>query len=139
MSKSKKEIKDRQGKELQKIPGMVEGFALTRRLSTLADIILQLDAASNKEEIYHILRKEYKWLFECEVFLVAILNPRHTNYQIISLSSVVDVTGLNGNYFHTDEGILGWVIKSQSPVICNINDCPKHSNSIEGKLEELGI
>ncbi len=125
--------------KIEKIPGMIEGFALTRRLNTLFDIILEIDAAANKQEVCEILRKDYKWLIECEAFLIAFQNQGHNNYRIISLSSVVDASGLNGNYFFIEEGLLGRVLKNQSPVIFDINESTEYSNSIEGKLNELGI
>ncbi|MDI6803339.1 MAG: GAF domain-containing protein [Bacteroidota bacterium] len=118
---------------------LIKGYGLTQRLNTLIEITLQIDAVGNRAEIYDILRKESKWLMEFDVLSLAYLSPVHTFYSIVTLSPIADATGLNETYFSVEEGLPGWVIRNQSPVICNAKKCVGHSNSFEGKFEEFGI
>ncbi len=118
---------------------LIKGYGLTQRLNTLIEITLQIDAVSSRTEIYDILRKESKWLMEFDVLSLAYLSPVRSFYSIVTLSPIADATGLNESYFSVEEGLPGWVIRNQSPVICNAKKCVGHSNSFEGKFEEVGI
>jgi K+-sensing histidine kinase KdpD len=132
-SKIKKSISDEQS------TGLLEGYGLIRRLTTLSEIVLQIDAAVSKEEIFEILRNETPWLADYEVLYLALLNPMHTYYYIVTLSPITDASGLNHNYFNIEEGIPGWVIRNQSPLIRDSTSAQGRSNALEGKFEELGI
>lgn len=118
---------------------LIKGYGLTQRLNTLIEITLQVDAVASRVEIFDILRKESKWLMEFDVLTLAYLSPVRSFYSIVTLSPIADATGLNETYFSIDEGLPGWVIRNQSPVICNAKKCVGHSNSFEGKFEEFGI
>lgn len=118
---------------------LIKGYGLTQRLNTLIEITLQIDAVSDRSEIYDVLRKESKWLMEYDVLTLAYLSPVRSFYSIVTLSPIADATGLNETYFSIEEGLPGWVIRNQSPIICNAEKCAGHSNSFEGKFEEFGI
>ncbi|MDP2208002.1 MAG: GAF domain-containing protein [Bacteroidota bacterium] len=118
---------------------LIKGYGLTQRLNTLIEITLQIDSVGSRAEIYDILRKESKWLMEFDVLSLAYLSPVRSFYSIVTLSPIADATGLNETYFSVEEGLPGWVIRNQSPVICNAKKCVGHSNSVEGKFEEFGI
>lgn len=118
---------------------LIKGYGLTHRLNTLMEITLLIDAVSSRSEIYDILRQESKWLMEFDVLSLAYLSPVRSFYSIVTLSPIADATGLNESYFSVEEGLPGWVIRNQSPAICNAKNCVGHSNSFEGKFEEFGI
>ncbi|RCK73989.1 MAG: Two-component sensor histidine kinase [Ignavibacteriae bacterium] len=124
-------------KEVDK--SLFKAYNLAQRLSTLNEITLQIDAAENKLEIYEILRNETHWLLNCEILALAILSQIQTTYQIISLSSISDATGLNESYFTLEEGSPGWVIRNQNPIKSKISNIPQYSHTLEGKYEDLGI
>lgn len=124
-------------KEVDK--SLFKAYNLAQRLSTLNEITLQIDAAENKLEIYEILRNETHWLLNCEILALAILSQIQTTYQIISLSSISDATGLNESYFTLEEGSPGWVIRNQNPIKSKISNVPQYSHTLEGKYEDLGI
>lgn len=118
---------------------LIKGYGLTQRLNTLIEISLQIDSVSSRAEIYDILRKESKWLMEFDVLCLAYLSPVRSFYSIVTLSPIADATGLNETYFSVEEGLPGWVIRNQSPIICNAKKCVGHSNAVEGKFEEFGL
>jgi K+-sensing histidine kinase KdpD len=118
---------------------LIAGYGLPKRLGTFIEISLQIDAVENREELYDVLRNESKWLLDFDIFFIGLLNSSHTYYHVITLSPIADASGLNYTYFNVDEGMPGWLIRNQTPVFCNIDDCPNSSFSLEGKFEELGI
>lgn len=118
---------------------LIKGYGLAQRLNTLIEITLQIDSVGSRAEIFDIIRKESKWLMEFDVLSLAYLIPVRSFYSIVTLSPIADATGLNETYFSVEEGLPGWVIRNQSPVICKANKCVGHSNSLEGKYEEFGI
>ncbi len=118
---------------------LFKAYNLTNRLSTLNEITLQIDAAGNKQEIYEIIRNETHWLINSEVLALATLSQIQTTYQIISLSSISDASGLHESYFTLEEGSPGWVIRNQNPIRSKIADVPQYSHTLEGKYEDLGI
>ncbi len=139
MKNKSSKIKNPKVKVQDQSQGLLEGYGLKKRLTTLSDIILQIDAADCKEKIFAILRNETHWLIDYEVLYLALLNPMHTYYQIITLSSIADASGLNQNYFNIEEGIPGLVLRNQSPLICESATSQGRSNAIDGKFEELGV
>ena len=120
-------------------PRMVEGYGLVRRIGTLTEIGLQIDAAHIKEEILKVLRTETKWLIDFEVCFIGLLNRTRTHYVVNTLSSVADGTELNHAHFGLDEGMPGWVIKNNSPIVEDIESGPAFSHSVEGKIMEFGV
>lgn len=118
---------------------LVRGYNLIQRLSTLTEIMLQIDAVEDKSEIYDLIRAETKWLINCEVIAIAILSSLQNSYQIITLSSVADATGLNEIYYSLEEGVVGWVIRNQSSMKCQLDDSPQFSQMLEGRLKDFGI
>jgi K+-sensing histidine kinase KdpD len=118
---------------------LIEKHGGSRRLGTLHEIALQIDNARTREEILKVVRTESKWLFEYQVCMVGLLNNAHTHYIINTLSPVADSTDLNHKHFSIDEGMLGWVIKNQSPIVEEIESGPAFSHALEGKIQEFGI
>jgi K+-sensing histidine kinase KdpD len=128
---------DKSNIEMQKSE-LIAGYGLPKRLSTLIEISLQIDAVENRDELYEVLRNETKWLIDFDVFFICLLNANHSYYHIITLSPIADAIGLNHTYFNVDEGMPGWIIRNQTPKFCNIDNCPNSSFALEGKFDEVG-
>lgn len=120
-------------------PRMVEGYGLSRRIGTLVEISLQIDAARTKEEILKVLRTEARWLEDFEVFFLALVNRTQSHYVINTLSPVADATELNHKHFGIEEGMPGWSTKNGPTILEDIESGPTFSPNIEGKLLEFGI
>ena len=118
---------------------LVRGHRSAPRLNTLREIALQIDEAKSREEILHVARNEAKWLFNYQVCVVGLVNRARTHYVTYTLSSIADALELNHKHFPLDEGMLGWVIKNQSPIVEDIRSGPSFSEALEGKMQEFGI
>jgi signal transduction histidine kinase len=118
---------------------MIEGYGLARRVGTLIEIGLQIDAARTREEILKVLRTDAKWLVDFDVCFVGLLNQTKSHYVINTLSSVADAMELNHKHFGVDEGMPGWVVKNGPTIIDDIESAPMFSHNIEGKAVEFGI
>ena len=116
-----------------------EGSSILRKMDTLHDIALQIDTARTREEILSVARSEAKWLMDFQVCFLGLVNRARTHYVINTLSPIADATDINHKHFNIDEGMAGWVIKNQSPIIQDIESGPAFSPALEGKLQEFGI
>jgi len=118
---------------------LMEGYGSLRRMNTLREIGLQIDSARSREEILNVLRSESKWLFGYQICLVGLLNRSGTHYIVNTLSSVADAAELDHKHFSVDEGMPGWVIRNQAPILQDIASGPSYSDALEGRMEEFGI
>jgi K+-sensing histidine kinase KdpD len=112
---------------------------LVKRMATLHEILLLIDHAQSREEIFQIVRSQAKRLISHEICFAATMNNAGTHYIIQTLSPVADASDLNHKHFSIDEGMPGWVVKNQSGIIVDIESGPAFSHSVEGKIQELGI
>jgi K+-sensing histidine kinase KdpD len=111
----------------------------SRRLNILNEISLLIDNSKSREEILKIVRSEVKRLFDYQVCMIGLLNKTRTHYVVHTLSSVADSADLNHKHFSIDEGMLGWVMKNQTPIVEEIESGPVFSHALEGKIKEFGI
>ncbi|MFN0158791.1 MAG: GAF domain-containing protein [Bacteroidota bacterium] len=118
---------------------VVQAHSFYGRIGTLGEIALQIDAAKNKEEILQVLRHESRWLIDCDVFFIALINKSRSHYFITTLSPIADSTDLNHRPFQVNQGIPGWVIQNQSPILIDVPSEPALAESVEGTLADLGM
>jgi K+-sensing histidine kinase KdpD len=125
---------------LQEMKGkLLAAQSFYNRVSTLTDIALQIDAARGRTEILQVLRNEIKWLVEFDVCFVGLLSRSHTSYSITTLSAIADSTELDGKTFQLNQGMPGWAIQNQSPILMDVSAGPAFTESIEGTLSDLGM
>ena len=110
-----------------------------KQVSTLSEIVLEIDAAHSREEVFQVLRNELKWILEHDVCFIALLNKDRTHYIIRTLSPVADAADLNEKLFAVNQGVPGLVIQQQAPVLLDVSAGPAFTESIEGTLDELGM
>ncbi len=110
-----------------------------KRVSTLSEIALEIDAAHSRDQVLEVLRNELKWILEHDVCFIALLNKDRSSYVIRTLSPVADAADLNDRLFAVNQGVPGLVIQQQSPVLLDVSTGPAFSESIEGTLGELGM
>jgi K+-sensing histidine kinase KdpD len=108
-------------------------------VNTLSEIALEIDAAQTRDEILQTLRTQTKWVLDHDVYLLALLNTSRTHYIIRTLSPIADSTDLNHKNFPVNQGMPGWVIVNQSPIVIDITTDPAFAQSIEGTLADLGM
>jgi K+-sensing histidine kinase KdpD len=108
-------------------------------VSTLNEIALEIDAAQTRDEILKALRSQTKWILDHDVYILALLNTSRTHYVINTLSPIADSTDLNHKHFAINQGMPGWVIQNQSPIVIDVTEDPAFTESIEGKLADLGM
>jgi signal transduction histidine kinase len=113
--------------------------AILKRLSLLQEMSSKTDNTRKREDILSILRSEGKWLLQYEVCFTNLLNQSKSHYIVNTLSPIAEATELDRKHFIADEGIPGWVIKKQVPFIGNLESAPLFSQSVEGRIQDLGI
>jgi len=118
---------------------LAQAHSFYRRVSTLTEISLEIDAARGHDEILQVLRNEAKWLVDHDVCLLSLLNKARTHYVINTLSPIADSTDLNHKHFLVNQGMPGWVIQNQSPIYFDVSAGPAFTESIEGTLADLGM
>ncbi len=118
---------------------LVKANSFYNAVSTLSEIALQIDAARSDDEILETLRAQTKWILDHDVYFLALLNKSHSHYVISTLSPIADSTDLNHKHFTLIQGMPGWVIQNQSPIVIDITAGPAFTQSIEGTLSDLGM
>ncbi len=118
---------------------VVQAHSFYGRISTLGEIALQIDAARNKEDILQVLRNESRWLVDSDVCFIALANKSRSHYFINTLSPIADATDLNHRPFQINQGMPGWVIQNQSPIMIDVSAGPAFAESVEGTLADLGM
>lgn len=116
-----------------------QAYSFYGRVGTLNEIALQIDAAHSREEILDVLRNEAKWLIDHDVCFVSLTNRFRTHYTITTLSPVADSTELNHKHAPLNQGMPGWVIQQQIPMLIDVTAGPAFTESIEGALADLGM
>ncbi|MGA9117321.1 MAG: GAF domain-containing protein [Bacteroidota bacterium] len=116
-----------------------QAHALYGRIGALAEISLQIDAARGREEILRVLRSEAKWLVDHDVCFLSQVNRTRTHYFVSTLSPIADATDLNRKHFLLHQGMPGWVIQNQSPILMDVSAGPAFTQSVEGILTDLGM
>jgi K+-sensing histidine kinase KdpD len=112
---------------------------LVKQMNRLSDIAARIDSGTTREEILNVVRLESKQLFRYDVCLMGLMSRSKTHYVIDTLSPVAEATELNHKVFPVEEGMVGWVIKNQSPILGEIDSGPAFSHAIEGKIKGFGI
>lgn len=118
---------------------LLEARGFSNRVSTLTEIALEIDAAHSREEILKVLRAQSKWLLEFDWSVISFLNRSQTHYIVNSLSALSDSLDVSHKHFGIDEGMLGWAIKHQSPIIVDIESAPSFHPQLEGRCQQVGI
>lgn len=116
-----------------------QAYSFYGRVGTLNEIALQIDAAHSRNEILDVLRNEAKWLIDHDVCFVSLTNRFRTHYTINTLSPIADATELNHKHVPLNQGMPGWVIQQQVPIMIDVNAGPAFTESIEGALADLGM
>jgi K+-sensing histidine kinase KdpD len=117
---------------------MVKAHTFYGRINTLGEIALQIDAARGKDEIIEVLRNEARWLVDHDVCFLSVVNASRTHFQIIALSAIADATDLDHQHFQIQQGMPGWVIQNQSPIIFDLKD-KAFAGPVEKVLSDLGM
>ena len=118
---------------------LVRAASFYNSVSTLSEIALQIDAAHSRDEILGTLRAQTKWILDHDVYFLALLNKARNQYVINTLSPIADSTDLSQKHFPLNQGMPGWVIQNQSPIVIDVSDGPAFAESIEGTLADLGM
>jgi K+-sensing histidine kinase KdpD len=118
---------------------LVKANSFYNSVNTLNEIALEIDAARTRDEILHVLRSQTKWILDHDVFFLALLDTARTHYSITTLSPIADSTDLNDKHFAANQGMPGWVIQNQSPIVIDATEDPAFTESIEGTLTDLGM
>ncbi|MEK9137962.1 MAG: GAF domain-containing protein, partial [Bacteroidota bacterium] len=118
---------------------VIKATSFYNSVSTLSEIALQIDAATTREEILDTLRSQTKWVLDHDVSFLALANKSRTHYLINTLSPIADSTDLNHKHFSINQGMPGWVIQNQSPIVIDVTAGPAFTESVEGTLTDLGM
>ncbi|MEE9224958.1 MAG: GAF domain-containing protein [Bacteroidota bacterium] len=118
---------------------LLDAQGFSTRVSTLTEIALEIDAARSREDILKVLRNQSKWLVEYDCSIIALLNRPQSHYIVNSLSTLTDSLDISHKDFSIDEGMLGWVIKHQSPIIVDLESAPSFHQQLEGKWQQAGM
>jgi K+-sensing histidine kinase KdpD len=113
--------------------------SLLSRLALLQEIARKIDGARSKEEIFEAVRSEARWILDYQLCFAGLVNRSQTHYVVHALSPLADAAELNHRHIPLDEGMAGWVIRNNAPIIEDIESGPVFTFTIEGKMQELGI
>jgi len=117
---------------------VVRAHGFYARINTLSEIALQVDAARGKEEILQVIRNEARWLVEHDVCFLGLVNSSRTHFLVSPLSAIADATDLDHQHFQLQQGMPGWVIQNQCPIIFDACD-PAFAGPVEKVLADLGM
>ena len=87
--------------------------SITGRISTLHEIVLQIDAAGSRDEILRVLHHEVRWIIQHHFCFACLVDKFHTHYAVTSLSPLNDSILLEGRKFPVSHGVSGTVIQNQ--------------------------
>ena len=118
---------------------LLEAQGFSARVSTLTELALEVDSARTREDILKALRNQSKWLLEYDCAMISLLNRPQSHYIVNSLSALSDSMDISHVHFTIDEGMLGWVIKHQTPIIVDLKSAPSYHPQLEGKCQQAGI
>ena len=118
---------------------LLEARGFSTRVSTLTEIALEIEAARSRDDILKVVRNQSKWLLEYDCSMIALLNRSQSHYVVNSLSTLSDSFDISHKHFSVEEGMLGWVIKHQSPIIVDLESAPSFTQQLEGKCQQAGI
>ena len=118
---------------------LIKATAFYNAVITLSEIALQIDASSTREGVLSTLRAQTKWVLDHDVCFVSTVNRARTHYVIETLSAIADSTELAFKHFPLNQGMPGWVIQHQSPIVIDITAGPAFTETIEGTLADLGM
>lgn len=118
---------------------LVRANSFYNAISTLSEIALEIDTARTRDEILQVLRAQTKWILDHDVYFLALVGDSRTHYMVQSLSSITDSTDLDHKHFAVNQGMPGWVIQNQSPIVIDTSAGPAFTESIEGTLADLGM
>src|ERR1051326_7640492 len=140
----KPSVMNRSGDQLESLRAktqkrFVKESGVLQRMRTLNEITMKFGDISSNEEILAILRSDAKRLFDHEICFVAPLNQASTHYVITTLSQVPESCEFDHEHFSISEGMPGWVMTNQAPMIGKTESGPGFSEKIEGKLQGAGI
>ncbi len=105
----------------------------------IQDIMVQLDAARNRDEIIRLLPSiasahiDYRYLF------LAQTNYRRTHYNFTVISPGSTSFDIDHKHFAIHAGMPGWVMKHKTSIAVDIRSAPNTDPGFEGYLEKLGI
>jgi K+-sensing histidine kinase KdpD len=118
---------------------LVRANSFHNAVSTLSEIALEIDAARTRDEILQVLRSQTRWILDHDVYFLALLDNSQSHYIIKTLSPIADSTDLDRKHFAINQGMPGWVIQNQSPIVIDTSAGPAFTESIEGTLADLGM
>jgi signal transduction histidine kinase len=118
---------------------LVQAESFYKQVSTLNEIVVEIDAARSRDDVFQVLRNELRWLIDHDVCFTSLVERSRLHYVVHTLSPIADATDLNDRYFSLNQGMPGLVISQQSPILLDISSGPAFTESIEGTLSELGM
>ncbi len=118
---------------------VVQAQIFYKQVSTLNEIVVEIDAARSQEEVFQMLRNETKWIIDHDVCFIALADRSRTHYGIHALSPIADAADLNNKYFALNQGMPGLVISQQSPILLDVASGTAFTETIEGTLADLGM
>jgi K+-sensing histidine kinase KdpD len=103
------------------------------------DIVSSLDAVRTKEEVLSLLRSRTPDIFGTRIFLLATINFRRSFYSLDVLNHDNGEFNLDRKHFSLDTGMIGWIIRHESPIVIDIDAAPEVHRDFEGYLRNKGI
>jgi K+-sensing histidine kinase KdpD len=122
---------------------LMRADSLTGRISTLHDIVLQIDAASTHDDVLNVLRREMRWLLHHDVALSCIVDKSSAEYVLTMLSGEREDLVFDRGRFPLEEGTPGVVIAHATPLLIELNspdtDSAGKIGEIELRLRDAGM
>jgi K+-sensing histidine kinase KdpD len=103
------------------------------------DIVSSLDSVRTKEEVLSLLRSRTPDIFGTRIFLLATINFRRSFYSLDVLNHEIGEFDFNRKHFSLNTGMIGWIIRHESPIVIDIDAAPEVHNDFEGYLRNKGI
>ena len=116
-------------------PTIVPPDSFTGRVSTLHEIVLQIDAARSRDDIVRVLRNEVRWILPHEIAFACLTDRFRTEYAIVPLGAEGSVPRA-GDRLPASAGVTGVVIMNQSPLLIDLDE-PFPAHAPEGEGTEL--
>ena len=113
--------------------------AAIRRIYMLHEIVLRFDYAANREQVLSIVRQKARLVLAFDLCLVGLLNRPRTHFAIHTLSPVADAADLDRKHFVAEQGLFGYVIRNQMPIIEEIEEGAQSTDDAVEKMQKVGM
>jgi len=117
---------------------LVQAHGFVNRFAALSVLALEIDGSRTRDGIMAVLRKELKWVVECEFSFVALRNSSRSHYFILPISDMAAAADLEQKHFPVGKGTPGWVIDHRRACMCEVATATSFHDEIEGAMHYLG-